>query len=174
MVAFISLLVKKSFAQSMGIAKEIPAVTLIELIPIASPSKFTRGPPEFPNWKTSFFQFVRNFCAVMLLLLRHQFGCNLCHCAESRVLLLAVERRSPLLRLSYSIGLRDCRSLPPIHPDVDHQIFQASLQASYSKTKKFSHCFLQKRVTSGLNFNTTQTYRINSNRSNIRLHINIL
>lgn len=33
----------------IGIAKEIPAVTFILLTPIASPSKFTRGPPELPN-----------------------------------------------------------------------------------------------------------------------------
>lgn len=35
----------------MGIAKEIPAVTFIALIPMASPSRFTNGPPEFPNYK---------------------------------------------------------------------------------------------------------------------------
>lgn len=33
----------------MGIAKDMPAVTFILLIPIASPSRFTRGPPEFPK-----------------------------------------------------------------------------------------------------------------------------
>lgn len=33
----------------MGMAKEMPAVTFMLLIPIASPSRFTRGPPELPN-----------------------------------------------------------------------------------------------------------------------------
>ena len=33
----------------MGMAKEIPGVTFMELIPMASPSKLMRGPPLFPK-----------------------------------------------------------------------------------------------------------------------------
>ena len=33
----------------MGMANEIPGLTFILLIPIASPSRLIRGPPELPN-----------------------------------------------------------------------------------------------------------------------------
>lgn len=33
----------------MGMAKLIPGVTFIELMPMASPSKLINGPPELPN-----------------------------------------------------------------------------------------------------------------------------
>ena len=33
----------------MGIANEMPGVTFIEFIPIASPSRLIKGPPLLPN-----------------------------------------------------------------------------------------------------------------------------
>ena len=33
----------------MGMAKEIPSAILMVLMPIASPSRLTNGPPELPN-----------------------------------------------------------------------------------------------------------------------------
>ncbi len=38
----------------MGIAKEIPDVTFMVFIPMASPSRFTKGPPELPNLNYKF------------------------------------------------------------------------------------------------------------------------
>uniref|UniRef100_A0A182Q570 Uncharacterized protein n=1 Tax=Anopheles farauti TaxID=69004 RepID=A0A182Q570_9DIPT len=40
---------RNSFAWLIGIAKLMPAVTLMLLMPIASPSRLTSGPPELPN-----------------------------------------------------------------------------------------------------------------------------
>ena len=45
----LQILFRQTLTASMGIAKEIPSAILMVLTPIASPSKFTRGPPELPK-----------------------------------------------------------------------------------------------------------------------------